>query len=61
MKKSPWKTYLFWILLSVGVGALSGWVSRDGTQLYQQSISKPPLSPPAVVFPIVWSILFVLM
>lgn len=61
MKKSPWKTYLFWILLSVGVGALSGWVSRDGMQLYQQSISKPPLSPPAVVFPIVWSILFVLM
>ena len=55
------KTYLFWILLSLGVGALSGFLSREGTELYSAVIEKPPLSPPAILFPVVWSILYVLM
>ena len=55
------KTYLFWILLSLGVGALSVFLSREGTELYSAVIEKPPLSPPAILFPVVWSILYVLM
>lgn len=43
------------------VGALSGFLTRKGSQLYSQSITKPPLSPPAMVFPIVWGLLFLLM
>lgn len=61
MTKQHWKTYAFWILLSEGAGALSGWLTREGTQQYSQTILQPPLSPPAIVFPIVWSILFALM
>ena len=61
MLKKNWKTYAFWILLSEAVGALSGWLTREGTKAYQASILQPPLSPPAIVFPIVWSILFALM
>ena len=30
-------------------------------ELYRTAIIKPPLSPPGIVFPIVWSILFALM
>lgn len=60
-KQQPWKTYLFWILLSESVGLLSGWLSREGTQLYSETMLKPALSPPAIVFPIVWTILYALM
>jgi len=60
MKKSTWKTYAFWILFTEAVGALSGWLTRTGTQIYNETIIQPPLSPPAIVFPIVWGILFAL-
>lgn len=61
MKQHTWKIYAAWILLSEAVGGLSGWLTRDGAKVYGQSIVQPPLSPPAIVFPIVWGILFVLM
>jgi benzodiazapine receptor len=61
MKKHTWKRYAFWILLTEAVGALSGWLTRKGTQLYTETVTKPPLSPPSMVFPIVWTILFALM
>lgn len=47
--------------MTEAVGALSGWLSRNGMQLYMQDVKKPPLSPPGWVFPIVWGILFALM
>ena len=61
MKKSAWKTYAYWILLAEAVGGLSGWLTREGSKLYQATIRQPPLSPPGIVFPIVWGILFALM
>lgn len=61
MKAKPWKTYLFWILLAEAAGALSGWLSRDGFQVYSDSVQQPFLSPPAWVFPVVWTILYALM
>ena len=61
MKKQAWKTYVFWILLSEAVGALSGWLTRDGARDYAQQIMQPPLSPPGFVFPVVWTLLFALM
>ena len=59
--RQNWKTYAFWILLSEAVGGLSGWLTREGTKVYQSSVAQPPLSPPPLVFPIVWGILFALM
>ena len=61
MKKRNWEPYAFWIIFTEAVGGLSGWLTREGTELYQTTIIKPPLSPPGIVFPIVWSILFALM
>ena len=59
--QSKWKTYGLWILLAEAVGALSGWLTREGMEVYKEELTKPPLSPPGIVFPIVWAILFALM
>ena len=61
MKTRAWKSYIPWIVLTEVVGGLSGWLTRDGARLYKQAIVKPPLSPPAIVFPVAWAILFALM
>ena len=61
MKPHAWKPYVLWILFTEAVGALSGWLTRNGTALYAQVVSKPPLSPPALVFPVVWGVLYALM
>ena len=60
MKKQAWQ-YAGWILLSEAVGLLSAWLTRGNMDLYTQQIVQPPLSPPAIVFPIVWTILYALM
>ena len=56
-----WKPYVIWILIAEGVGLLSGLLSSRGMELYSASITKPPLSPPAILFPIVWTVLYALM
>lgn len=48
------------ILFPLLVGALSGWLTRNNTVFYQVLI-KPPLAPPGFIFPIVWSVLYLLM
>lgn len=54
------KPYVISILIPLAVGGLSAWLIRDGMEQYIQ-MEKPPLSPPAILFPIVWTILFILM
>ena len=61
MKKTNWKTYALGILFTEAVGALSGWLTREGSRQFSQPVLQPPLSPPAAVFPIVWGILYALM
>lgn len=61
MKKRSWKPYVFWIFLSELVGIVSGWISREGTQAFSQTAVQPPLSPPPILFPIVWTVLYALM
>ena len=61
MKKRRTATYLFWILATEAVGGFSAWLTQNGMKLYKTQTVKPPLSPPAIVFPIVWSVLYALM
>ena len=61
MNKHTWRPYAAWIAFAEAVGALSGWITRRGVRLYQETVTQPPLSPPGWVFPAVWSVLFVLM
>ncbi len=53
--------YFLWIFAVEAVGILSGLLSREGTRLYSELVEKPALSPPAILFPIVWTILYALM
>ena len=61
MKFKKWKPYLIGILLTEAVGALSGWLTREGNKIFRESVKQPSLSPPAFLFPIVWGILYALM
>ncbi|MGN1129881.1 MAG: TspO/MBR family protein [Ruminococcus sp.] len=46
--------------ISLGIGALSSFISMFGRDNFENAI-KPPLNPPTWLFPIVWTILFLLM
>lgn len=54
------KPYVIAVAIALGVGGLSAFLTRDNMALYNE-ISKPVLSPPMLVFPVAWGILFVLM
>lgn len=51
--------YIKAILLPVLIGALVG-IITSGSMDYNM-LQKPPLAPPGTVFPIVWTILYILM
>ena len=53
-------TYAVSIAVALGVGSLSALITSGSIDIYS-SVEAPPLSPPAIVFPIVWTILFTLM
>ena len=55
------KTYTFWILLCEAVGGVPAFLTRDGMKLYNATANKPALTPPMILFPIVWTILYALM
>lgn len=59
-KPLKWQKMLLCILIPLAVGALAGWLSREGMSLYQ-TMYKPLLSPPGWVFPVVWSLQYILM
>ncbi len=54
------KAFIISILIPLGVGGLSALISRGGMAAFDM-IQKPPLTPPAIVFPIAWTILYILM
>ena len=54
------KQLLFSLLLPLGVGMLSSYLTPNSMRLFTQ-LQRPPLSPPGVVFPIVWTVLYLLM
>lgn len=54
------KPYFISILIALGVGGLSTFLIRDNVYIYA-FLRKPPLAPPAILFPIVWTLLYILM
>ena len=58
-----WKTvkpYIISVLAALAVGGLSALLTK-GNMGFLETINKPPLSPPSFLFPIVWTVLFILM
>ena len=60
MDKSKLKTYGLAILLTEAVGGVAGLFTSMGMKAYENTI-KPTLTPPSIVFPAVWTILYALM
>ena len=58
--KKDWKTLAFCILIPLAVGTVAGLLSMGGMEDFM-TMNQPPLSPPAWVFPVAWTILYTLM
>ena len=54
------KVFLVAILIPLLVGGASALLTRGNMNIYE-TVNTPPLSPPSILFPIVWSVLYVLM
>lgn len=47
-------------VLTLGVGMLGGWIARRGFSDYN-NLKLPPLAPPSWLFPIAWTLLYLIM
>ena len=52
-------SFIIAVLIPIAVGTLSALIS--GNMSIYNGIDKPPLAPPGFLFPIVWTILYILM
>lgn len=55
-----WKSLAVSLSISLGVGGLSSLLTHQSMKEYT-TLQKPPLSPSPIVFPIAWTLLFLLM
>ena len=56
---SKFKIYAKSILIPVIVGGIVGLIISGSIDY--NNLQKPPLSPPSILFPIMWTILYILM
>ena len=59
-KVSRVKPYIISIAIALAAGLFSALLTRDSMDIYSQLVT-PPLAPPAWLFPVVWTVLYVLM
>lgn len=63
LKLTPW-SYIWRLIVSfaipLGVGGVSALISGDSMAAFG-SFNQPPLAPPAWLFPVAWTILYILM
>ena len=59
MNKNNRSALVISILIPLAIGSLSTVISKNRSMYF--SINKPALSPPAFIFPVVWTILYVFM
>ena len=60
MKRINLKSLLVSIAISLGTGGLAALLTGAGSDFYS-SLNKPALAPPAWLFPVVWTVLYILM
>lgn len=58
--KVYWKVLALCLIVTLGVGALSALFVYGNVNVYS-SLNLPPLAPPSWVFPVVWTVLYILM
>ena len=60
IQKINWKRLIPALLIPLAVGALAALLTKDAMARFGE-LRKPPLSPPAWLVPVVWTILYLLM
>lgn len=58
--KIDWKKLIICLFVPLAVGGLSAFFTRNSMEDFEQ-LTKPPLAPPGWLFPVVWTVLFILM
>lgn len=58
--KIRWKTLISAVIIPLLTGTISALISKDGMKNFE-NINQPPYSPPQWLFPVAWTILYVLM
>ncbi len=58
--KEKIKSYIISIVIALAVGGLSALITSGSMDIYSR-INTPPLAPPSFLFPIVWTVLYILM
>lgn len=58
--KIRWKRLLTCLAIPLSAGGLSAFLTQDSMEIFA-FLRKPPFAPPGWLFPIVWTILFLLM
>lgn len=58
--QKKWKQLLAALILPLAAGGLSAFLSRKGMKSFS-ALRQPPLSPPMWLFPVVWTLLFLMM
>ncbi len=49
------------VVIPLAVGGISSLIVGSGFEVYSSAVTKPPLSPPDWLFPVVWTALYILM
>lgn len=55
-----WNTLIVCIAIPLAVGGIAGLLTRGGMEVFQM-LNQPAFAPPGWLFPVVWTILYVLM
>ena len=58
--KIQWKKLILCIVIPLAVGGVSALLTRGGMESFE-ALNKPALSPPGWLFPVVWTLLYILM
>ena len=58
--KIQWKNLITCLAIPLAVGSLSSLLTQNSMETFN-SITKPDLAPPGWLFPVVWTILYILM
>lgn len=60
MKNIDFKKLFFYIITTILIGTVPSIFTFKSMGIYNE-LNRPPLSPPSILFPIVWTILYILM
>ena len=60
MKKINWHSLLIAVIIPLLAGGVSALITKGGMEEFEK-LNKPFLTPPALAFPIAWTILYIMM